>query len=112
MLDSVLRLFDAAGAQTREVKTSGLGETISLELGAGTYWIEIASEGGYGDIGQYRISGSFTAVPVPVAAPTTLAAQAPSPTQVKLTWLDQSNDETGFRIERSRGRRGELGIGR
>lgn len=34
-------------------------------------------------------------------APTTLAAVAVSPTQITLTWLDVSTDETGFELEQS-----------
>jgi hypothetical protein len=35
------------------------------------------------------------------AAPASLSATATSPTQVNLTWVDNANDETGFRIERA-----------
>ena len=34
-------------------------------------------------------------------APTGLIATAVSKTQINLTWVDQSNNESGFRIERS-----------
>ncbi|MBN4073480.1 S8 family serine peptidase [Mariprofundus ferrooxydans] len=36
-----------------------------------------------------------------VAAPTTLIATAASSSQINLTWVDASNNETGFKIERS-----------
>lgn len=38
---------------------------------------------------------------LPPTAPSGLAASALSATQVKLTWTDNSNNETGFRIERA-----------
>lgn len=44
-----------------------------------------------------------TTLDVPPAAPTTLAATAISSTQVNLTWTDNANNETGFRIERALG---------
>ncbi|MBI4187595.1 MAG: c-type cytochrome [Chloroflexi bacterium] len=37
----------------------------------------------------------------PPTAPTNLAATAPSAGQVNLNWVDNANDETGFRIERA-----------
>lgn len=39
----------------------------------------------------------------PPAAPTTLVASAVSLTQVNLTWVDASNNETGFKVERKIG---------
>jgi PKD repeat protein len=39
----------------------------------------------------------------PPAAPTNLAATAPSNTQVSLTWTDASNSETSFRVQRCQG---------
>jgi plastocyanin len=36
----------------------------------------------------------------PVAAPTNLRAEARSATEIQLTWNDNSNNETGFQIER------------
>jgi fibronectin type 3 domain-containing protein len=39
--------------------------------------------------------------PTPPVAPSTLAANAASATQVDLTWADNSADETGFALERS-----------
>ena len=42
----------------------------------------------------YRVSA-------PPAAPTDLAASARSQCAIELTWTDNANDETGFRVERS-----------
>ena len=41
------------------------------------------------------------AVVSPPAAPSGLAATAASKTQINLSWVDNSSDETGFQIERS-----------
>ncbi len=45
-------------------------------------------------------------IPVPPAAPSGLAAAAISSVQVNLTWADNSNNETGFRLERKIGAAG------
>ncbi len=41
------------------------------------------------------------AVVTPPAAPSSLTATAASKTQINLSWVDNSSDETGFKIERS-----------
>jgi hypothetical protein len=46
------------------------------------------------------VTGTGTGSTTP-AAPTTLVASPVSTTQINLTWTDNSNNETGFRIERS-----------
>ncbi|MBN1919602.1 MAG: fibronectin type III domain-containing protein [Anaerolineae bacterium] len=43
----------------------------------------------------------FTLVTAVPAAPTSLSATAASTTQINLTWVDASNNESGFKIERS-----------
>ena len=47
-------------------------------------------------------ASATTTLPLP-AAPTTLSATAVSASQINLLWADQSNNESGFRIERCRG---------
>jgi hypothetical protein len=42
-----------------------------------------------------------TATPIP-AAPTNLTATAASSSQINLSWTDNSNNETGFKVERSK----------
>jgi len=46
-------------------------------------------------------AASLTVPPSPPAAPTNLRATAISKSQINLGWADNSNDETGFKIERS-----------
>jgi titin len=48
----------------------------------------------------YSNQASATTIPNPPAAPNTLAAIGTNSTTVALTWVDASNNETGFRIER------------
>jgi hypothetical protein len=52
----------------------------------------------------FTVTDSGTATPP--AAPTNLAASAASATQVNLTWTDNANNETGFKVERKTGANG------
>lgn len=102
---------------------------ISTVLAAGTYdlpWFTIPGGGGLASSGssytlsgsvaevdaseplsgaQYSVTGGFWAgqlsdLPV-LPAPTDLVAVANGPKQIDLTWTDNSNNESGFKIERS-----------
>lgn len=68
------------------------------------YLYGTAPSGGSANNGViFRVSlGGSTTTPPP-DAPTNLVATVPSSTSVKLTWVDASNDETEFRIERCQG---------
>jgi hypothetical protein len=106
MLDAKINLQDSNGTVLAS-SDSGLAETLSTTVAQGTYYLTVSSHGGYGDVGQYTISGTETAVtvtPQPTApvAPSGLAAQATSTSSVHLTWSDNSSDETGFKIYSSR----------
>jgi len=59
----------------------------------------ILANKGASDIFLGKIVGS-SAQTVPIA-PTSLTATAISTTQINLQWVDNSNDETGFKIERA-----------
>jgi len=52
---------------------------------------------------NHTISASFASIPPPgvPSAPASLNAKAASPTQVEVRWTDTSNNENGFRIEKS-----------
>jgi hypothetical protein len=81
MLDLKLELRDANDNVVAAADTASLGETVSATVGAGTYYIVVASHGGYGDIGQYTLTGtvpddggSTPATPVAsIAGPITVA---------------------------------------
>jgi len=53
--------------------------------------------------GNYSIQANFTSIP---NAPSNLVATAISSSQINLTWRDNSNHETGFKIERKTGASG------
>jgi fibronectin type 3 domain-containing protein len=70
--------------------------------GSTTYWYRVrayntAGNSGYSNTASATTSASATAP----AAPGNLAATAASPTQINLSWLDNSTNETGFKIERA-----------
>ena len=108
MLDVKLTLRRSSGTLVA-MADSGLGETITKTLTSGSYVVEVASHGGYGDIGQYTITMSGAALPATgsapsggtPAAPKGLVATAVSSSSIRLNWQDLSGNESGFRIERS-----------
>ena len=100
-LDLRLVLFDGSGVAVATADTASLGESLSLNLTAGTYYLDVQSEGHYGDVGQYTLTGS---VPAPAAsvfvAPSGLVAQTAAGVTT-LTWTDNANSESGFQLQRS-----------
>jgi hypothetical protein len=106
MLDLKLTLRDASGAVLASADSAALGETVTATLTAnGTYYLTVASHGGYGDVGQYAVRGTVTPAVVapsaPLAAPTGLTAVPASATAVDLKWTDATTGETGFVVQRS-----------
>jgi acid phosphatase type 7 len=54
-----------------------------------------------GTISDYFRIVKGTVVPVPPAAPTSLAAMTVSSSQINLSWTDNANNENGFKVEQS-----------
>jgi hypothetical protein len=67
MLDLALNLTDASGNLLASADTLSLGERVSAIVPAGDYYLAVSSHGGYGDVGQYTISGSVVPEPAAVA---------------------------------------------
>lgn len=68
---------------------------------SGTYQVTFrVSDGSLTD--EETITITVNDVNLPPNAPSNLTAQAYSRTQINLTWQDNSNNETGFKIERGR----------
>ena len=65
-----------------------------------TYYYRVRAYNGSGNSG-YSNTANATTQGIPPAAPTNLIATAVSSSQINLSWTDNSNNETGFRIERS-----------
>ena len=59
MLDASVAVVDPFGTVVAKAATASLGETLNVSLLAGTYYIYVSSAGGYGDIGQYELSGQL-----------------------------------------------------
>lgn len=71
MLDATLRLYDAQGTLLQTVATASLAESLSANLTAGQYLIDVSGAGAYGDLGQYTLMGQvvpLVAVPEPAVA--------------------------------------------
>ena len=61
----------------------------------------VRANNGAGDSAYSNTAGATTQGTITVAAPTNLIATAASKTKIKLAWTDNSNNEQGFKIERS-----------
>ncbi len=98
-LDGKLQVLDLTGQMIATADNQAtLGQTLSVTLSAGTYVLSVASHGGYGDVGQYTLTGN---VPVVVTAPPTgLVATGISSTQISLQWA-ASPGSIGFKLLRS-----------
>ena len=61
-LDAVLEIHRVSGNSTQRVATSApgheLGASVSVSLPAGTYYAVVKSQGAYGDVGTYTLTGS------------------------------------------------------
>lgn len=84
----------SVGANTTAYSDTGLSSGVAY-----TYRIRAFNDAGNS---LYSNEAAATTGLVP-AAPSNLAAAAVSSTQVNLTWTDNSNNETGFKIERKTG---------
>jgi hypothetical protein len=101
MLDLKLVLKNAAGATIASADTASLGETLTFAVDAGAYTLGVLSEGNYGDIGQYTITGTLAALDASLAGPSGLTATVDSGPQAVLNWTDNATGEDGFKIQRS-----------
>jgi hypothetical protein len=93
-----LVLEDASGnviATGDDNSATAYSAAISANVAAGTYYLVAESHGGYGDVGQYTLSGTI----FPPAAPTGLTVTA-GDTQVSLSWT-ATGGATSYNIYRS-----------
>ncbi len=95
----------ADGVAFSEIATVGSNVTAysSTGLAAATwYWYRVRAYNGAGNSNYSNTSSVQTmAATPPPAAPAGLVATAQLRTKIRLTWTDNSGNESGFRIERS-----------
>jgi len=102
--DTALQMFSGSCGSLTSIACNddscSLQSTVSASVTAGTYYIRV---GGYnGATGSFSLDVSGpSAPPTPPAAPSSLGASAAGSSQVDLSWNDNSNNETGFEVERS-----------
>ena len=86
-----------------QINTVGAGITVYSDngLNASTpYSYRVRAYNVAGD-SAYSLTASATTLSGAPAAPSALSAVAASSSQINLTWADNSNNESGFKIERS-----------
>jgi hypothetical protein len=66
-----------------------------------TYFYVVSASNTVGESANSNEASATPSAPVAPAAPTNLTATSPSKKKIRLTWTDNSNNETGFKIERS-----------
>jgi len=94
------------GAAFAALGTAGANATTYADLTAQpatAYWYRVRATNGVGASGWSNVATATTPAPPPTApaAPTGLGATPLSKNQIRLTWADNSGNESGFRIERS-----------
>jgi C1A family cysteine protease len=85
------------GANVTSYSNTGLTASTSY-----SYRVRAYNAGGDSDYSN-TATAVTQAAPVLPAAPTNLVATAVSRSQINLTWMDNSDNETGFKIERCKG---------
>ena len=85
------------GANVTSYSNTGLGASTSY-----SYRVRAYNAGGDSDYSN-TASAVTQAAPAVPNAPTILVATAVSRSQINLTWMDNSDNETGFKIERCKG---------
>lgn len=87
------------GSATARVTTPSTSHSVTLSgLASGTtYLVRARSRDGAGNL--VTATTSFTTVSTGPSVPTGLVAVPVGPTQINLSWVDTSDDETGFELE-------------
>jgi len=95
----------SSGSEFAQVATVGSNVTSYVNTGlAGgtTYYFRVAANNSAGTSAYSNVANATTTTVVTIpTAPSSLAAVTNSSSQITLTWADNSNNETGFIIERS-----------
>jgi hypothetical protein len=102
-LDAVLELWDAEGLNLLAIADpdDSFNATVSAVVTEGSYRLVVASNGSYGDVGQYTVSGSIVQPLTLLQAPPNLVTKSVSAGRIDLTWSVNDPFATGYRIFRS-----------
>jgi agmatine deiminase len=95
------------GVEVATVGVTTYGDTGLLPITTYAYTVE-AFDAANNFSGQSSPASATTLLGSSPLAPSNLTATAVSSTQINLAWTDNSNNETGFKIERSIGPRGNF----
>ena len=90
---STYKQIGTASANAESYTDSGLSASTK-------YTYRVRSYNSAGNSGYSGTASATTKAPSPPAAPSGLYAEILSSTSVRLSWIDNSNDESGFKIER------------
>jgi hypothetical protein len=84
-----LELWSADHTLAASATGSPTTQTVSAQVGAGTYYVFVESYGDYGDVGQYTVKVNVTPVPVATQGPTGTGTPPPvaTPGSLKLKAL-------------------------
>jgi hypothetical protein len=63
MLDATLELRNSSGALINSAATSSLGESLTVTVPAGSYYLVVKGAGGIGDLGQYTVTTNAVTPP-------------------------------------------------
>ena len=90
------------------VQIASLGRNLTSFTDTGltsatAYSYRVCATNGLGDSAYSNTASATTAIPNAPAAPSSLTALVISPSQINLSWTDNSDNETGFKIERAVG---------
>jgi hypothetical protein len=97
------------GGTWQQVAELGANATSYSDTGLTKKTLYIYRVRAYNDVGPSAYSNEASATTFddpPAGAPTNLVATAVSKSQINLSWTDNSNNETGFKIERKQGTSG------
>jgi alpha-tubulin suppressor-like RCC1 family protein len=99
------RAPDNSGSPGTWVQIATVGADVTTYSDAGLspnmkYWYRVRAYNTYGD-SDYSNQASDTTLPLPPQAPSSLTATTVSGRQINLSWVDNSGDQDGFKIERA-----------
>jgi predicted CXXCH cytochrome family protein len=91
---------------TAGLTTFNVGPNITTYSNTGltastTYYYRVLATNNVGDSAASNSASATTQAPTAPAAPSGLTATAASSNQINLTWTDNSNNETGFKVQRA-----------